>query len=159
MPLQKSDVSKMTSTMTLTMTAKKARTARTPSRRTTTTSRPATMAPLGLAGMEVCVANTFWSRFKGLMLSRPRHVRPQALLLSNCSSVHTCFMRYALDIVYLSRQGQVTKLVKGLKPWRLSLGARGTRHTLELPAGSIDMLGLQLGQQLQHPALTGVIQK
>ena len=126
----------------------------------TPTHPPVTMAPSGLIGIEVRVADTFWRRFTGLMFTRkPLATQPRALLLTSSNCIHTLFMRYALDIVYLSRQGQVTKLVKELKPWRASIGTWGTRHTLEMTPGSIETLGLQIGQQLHHPALAKLIKK
>lgn len=93
---------------------------------------------------QVLVAQGFWQRLRGLMLtpSLPDH---QALLIPRCASVHTLGMRFALDLVYLDRQGTVIKLVPGLKPWRLSWGGPTARHTLEMSAGGIARYGIRLG--------------
>jgi uncharacterized membrane protein (UPF0127 family) len=56
-------------------------------------------------------------------------------------------MRYPLDLVYLNASGQVLKCVNGLRPFRFS-AARGARHTLELPKGSIRLLGIRVGETL-----------
>jgi uncharacterized membrane protein (UPF0127 family) len=57
------------------------------------------------------------------------------LLLPDCSSIHTCFMRGAIDVLFLDRQKRVLAVHPSLRPWRLLLAPRGTRDTLELPPG------------------------
>lgn len=79
---------------------------------------------------------TFWGRFRGLMLTAGLDEN-EGLLLPGCPSVHTCFMRYPLDIVYLDKEGYVVKLVPHLKPWRASMGGHRAAHVLELSAGGI----------------------
>lgn len=104
--------------------------------------------------LQIEVADSFVSRFRGLMLRGPLATEPliQSLLLISCSSIHTAFMRYAIDVVYLDRKGEVTRCVPDLKPWRASAAPSST-HTLELPAGSIDRLGITPGCRLLHPLL------
>ena len=79
----------------------------------------------------------------------------RGLLLEGCPSVHTCFMRYAIDVVYLDRLGAIVKLVPELRPWRFSLGGPNAAHALELAAGSIARLGLRVGDPL-HDELTSM---
>jgi len=87
-----------------------------------------------------------WERLRGL-LARPPLAHAHAPLLDPCASVHTFFMRYPIDVVYLDRDFVATKLVLALKPWRMS-AARGSSMTLELAAGSALKLGLQVEQAL-----------
>jgi outer membrane protein OmpA-like peptidoglycan-associated protein/uncharacterized membrane protein (UPF0127 family) len=105
-------------------------------------------------------AASFFSRFAGLMLRRG--LAPDAaLLLADCPSVHTAFMRFTIDVVYLDRDGVVLKCVPQLRPWRLSASnagrdAAGRRHrraahTLELAAGSIARWDIRPGDRLQQP--------
>ena len=110
--------------------------------------------------LNVQLAKHFWSRFKGLMLSRAL-APDNGLLITDCPSVHTAFMRYAIDVVYLDSNGRVLKCVPSLKPWRGSISqfgrdAQGRKHlraahTLELAAGSIERLEIAAGDQLLHP--------
>jgi uncharacterized membrane protein (UPF0127 family) len=96
-------------------------------------------------------ATGFWSRFKGLMLTAG--LQPdRALLITRCPSVHTCFMRYALDLAYLDERGHVVKLVRGVKPWRMSLGGRSAAHVLELAAGGIERLDIRIGDRIDLQA-------
>lgn len=91
------------------------------------------------------VANGFWQRFKGLMFSRPI-ADDEAFLIRGCSSVHTFFMRYELDLAYLDEAGRIVQLKKNMPPWRMSWGGTGVHHTLEMLAGGIDHLGLCVGE-------------
>ncbi len=58
------------------------------------------------------------------------------------------FMRYPIDVVFIDRGQRVTKLVTGLKPWRVVWWARGARDCLELPAGALNGTETRPGDQL-----------
>jgi uncharacterized membrane protein (UPF0127 family) len=98
----------------------------------------------------IAVARSFWQRFKGLMWSNPLPVA-QGLLIPRCASVHTLFMRYPLDVIYLDKRGAVVKLVHELNPWRLSWGGGAAAQTLEMTAGGIAHCGIHLGDCLVLP--------
>lgn len=102
---------------------------------------PARPSPATPPGLRVRHAATFWQRLGGL-LALPRLTSGEALHLAPCGSVHTCFMRYAIDVVYLDAQGRVLKIVPGLRPWRFS-ACLGARSCLELLAGEAERLGLR----------------
>lgn len=57
-----------------------------------------------------------------------------AMMLAPCAAVHTAFMRFALDVVFVDRMGRVRKIVRGLEPWRLS-ASFGAYAAIELAAG------------------------
>lgn len=96
----------------------------------------------------------FWQRLAGLM-GQAQPAARCALLIARCTSVHTCFMRQAIDIVYLDRQGRITGLRPGVDPWRFSRGGRGSAHVLEMRAGAIACQGLVSGMQLQPWPIEG----
>ncbi len=117
-------------------------------------------------GLNLRVARSFWSRFAGLMLRAPL-LPGTGFLIPRCTSVHTCFMRYALDLVYLDHAGRVTHCAAHIKPWRMhwpsSKSSRGQKktpseHVLELPAGSIKLLNIELMNQLKCPVVFGAVQ-
>lgn len=87
-----------------------------------------------------------WERARGL-LGRPSPGADEGLLIDPCASVHTFFMRAAIDLVYLGDQGEIKKIVAAVPPWRMSFGP-GARATLELAAGSASRCGLRIGQHL-----------
>lgn len=84
----------------------------------------------------ILMADTPISRVIGLMF-RKRPVDSDGLLLDPCNSIHTCFMRYPLDVVFMSKSNQVIKIIRNLKPWRMTLIYFKARKTLELPAGNL----------------------
>ena len=92
------------------------------------------------------VAATPWRRMKGL-LGRERLDEGQGMLIELCSSVHTFFMRFPIDVVYLDREGSVLKVVHSMAPWRMSF-CLGARKTAELPAGTAAATGLRPGARL-----------
>jgi uncharacterized membrane protein (UPF0127 family) len=74
--------------------------------------------------------------------------RGEGLLIRRTSSVHTFFMRFVIDVVFLDRSGGVVKLVSHLRPWRVAL-ARGGRDALELRAGEAERRGIYTGDRLE----------
>lgn len=110
-----------------------------------TTVRPVRVATSD--GIEVCgdcrVADSFAARLRGL-LGRRGLEAGEGLLIPRTSSVHTHFMRFAIDVVFLDADGRVGKIARGLRPWRFA-GARGAQDVLELPAGRCDGVGLREG--------------
>jgi uncharacterized membrane protein (UPF0127 family)/Flp pilus assembly protein protease CpaA len=102
-------------------------------------------------GSPVCpqceVADNPWRRFLGLM-GRKGLGDGQGLLLSPAPSIHTFFMRFPIDAVFLNAEMQVVGIRQSLRPWRLA-GARGARSVLELPAGQAERVGLEVGDALR----------
>ena len=87
--------------------------------------------------LEICVAKTFFSRFLGLMFM-PRDSFCGALLIQKCSSVHTFFMRFCIDVVFLDKSNKVLRVVKNLKPWRVVTPISCASSVLELKSGFAD---------------------
>jgi hypothetical protein len=84
---------------------------------------------------DVRVADGVWSRFWGLM---GRRSLPEGggLLLRPSSSIHTAFMRFPIDVVFLDRELRVVKVVPEMKPFRVAVAFGGARSALELNAGA-----------------------
>ncbi len=81
----------------------------------------------------VSIADSFLSRFRGLMFRKS--MKPtEALLLKNCSSIHCMFMRFTIDVIYLSDDFSVVA-VETVRPWRVGGIHRHVRHVLEVPEG------------------------
>ncbi len=93
---------------------------------------------------EIRVARSLWARFWGLM-GRRSLPEGHGILLTPCTSVHTFFMRFPIDVVFLDRNGRVVKIIPAMKPWRTALGGRGARSALELEAGAAEAKDLELG--------------
>ncbi len=99
-----------------------------------------------LIAQHVECADTFLSRLQGLMFRR--RLPPQtALLLDPCPQIHTCFMRFAIDVIFLDKENHVIAVLENLKPWRMSKFYARARRTLELPGGSLQRR-VRIGDQL-----------
>lgn len=92
------------------------------------------------------LAVTAWTRSKGL-LGRSGLDPDEGLWIQPTGSIHMWFMRFAIDVVYADREGRVLKLVRGIRPWRMS-ACRGAKVALELPVGAIDRVGVEVGDHL-----------
>src|SRR5437762_8707558 len=82
------------------------------------------------------VADTMASRARGL-LGRRSLAADEALLIEPCNFVHTWFMGFPIDVVYLSQDNSVLKVTKHLRPYRMSWGGRRAKRVLELAAGAV----------------------
>lgn len=86
-------------------------------------------------------------RMQGL-LAHPPLQQGQGLWIEPCNSVHTCFMRYPIDVVFLDRQGRVVQIDAHVRPWGMRTRWRA-RAALELVAGYADRLGIAVGARLE----------
>lgn len=93
------------------------------------------------------VADTFVRRLAGLM-GRSALADGEGLLLEGCKSIHTCFMRFPIDVAYLDRDMWVVAVRPHVKPWRFVGPVSPGEHTLELPAGTLERLGVSEGHHL-----------
>jgi uncharacterized membrane protein (UPF0127 family) len=81
--------------------------------------------------MKIVKADNFFLRFAGFMFKKKPYY---ALLFENCKSVHTFFMRFDLDIVFLDKNGQALKSKKNVRPWRIVFPVKNAVSILEIPS-------------------------
>ena|SRR5437016_3156364 len=93
------------------------------------------------------VADRPWSRMRGL-LGRASLPAGEGLLLRPAGSVHTFFMRFPIDVVFLDRELEVVGVAAELRAWRMA-GRRGAKAALELAAGEAARRGIRVGERLR----------
>ena len=99
------------------------------------------------------VADSGPKRNKGL-LGRKGLAPGGGLWIVPCESVHTLFMQFPIDLVYLDRKNRIRKVRGSVPPWRLS-ACLSAHSVLELPAGAIRNTQTQVGDTLEFaPAAT-----
>ena len=86
------------------------------------------------------IANNVWTRGKGL-LGRRELPEGSGLVIEPCSSIHTLFMAFPIDVAFVAKDGRVVAVAHTLKPWRLGPFARKVRYVVELPAGTLERSG------------------
>jgi uncharacterized protein len=92
------------------------------------------------------VADHLVSRMRGL-LGRSNLPQGEGILLRPAGSIHTFFMRFPIDAVFVDKQLTVVGVAPALRPWRLAV-RRGARVVFELPAGTVERRGIEPGTQL-----------
>lgn len=98
-------------------------------------------------GKNVKFANNMFSRMKGLMFSSEMDGF-DALLITPCNSIHTFFMNYPIDIIFLNKEYKVIKIIKNIKPWRLTGIYFKATQVLEFMGGTLNE-SLQEGETLE----------
>ncbi len=80
-------------------------------------------------------AQDMLKRLVGLMF-RPSLGSGHGMLISRCAAVHTCFMRFEMDAVFLDKNRKVLRVIPQMRPWRFSPWVWGADSVLELPGGA-----------------------
>jgi uncharacterized membrane protein (UPF0127 family) len=93
------------------------------------------------------VATSFFSRFMGLM-GKKQMEKEEALIFPHCNSIHTCFMRIDIDVIFVSPQGKVIKIFHRLKPWRFLMPVKGAKHVIEIESGACEKKNIKDGDFL-----------
>ncbi len=92
------------------------------------------------------VAKSLWKQTVGL-LGR-RQLPPDAgMWLEPCNSIHTIGMQFAIDVLFLDASGRLVRAAPDVKPWRICWPVLGARVVVEMPAGSIALRNIQLGNR------------
>lgn len=90
-------------------------------------------------GVDAEVAETFAERARGL-IGRLGLPSGTGMLITKCNCIHTCFMRFPIDAVFLDGGGQVVKTVRNVRPWRLLVwGGWRAKSVLETDARANDL--------------------
>ena len=92
------------------------------------------------------IADSSAKRRTGL-LKHQRLAPGEGLWIVPCESVHTFFMKFPIDLVYLDKRRNVRKVRRAVPPWRLSL-CLSAHSVLELPAGRVTETGTAVGDEL-----------
>ncbi len=67
--------------------------------------------------------------------------------------IHTFFMRFAIDLVFLDRGGRIVRIVPNVKPWRITAPVLGARSVLELEAGAAHRTSTRPGDEVRFEEL------
>jgi uncharacterized protein len=94
------------------------------------------------------VADTFLLSLMGLM-ARPALEEGHGLWIVPCQSVHTLWMRFPIDVVFLDQHREVVHLVENLRPFRLSKHLPRARSVIELPVSTIRTTGTCIGDEIR----------
>lgn len=86
---------------------------------------------------DVLIADNFISRLMGYMFQSTPH--KAGILFEPAISIHTCFMNFPLDVIFMDGSYKIIKIYRHLKPWRHTWFYFLSKKTLELPAGQFPL--------------------
>ena len=94
------------------------------------------------------VADTFWLRLRGLLGAKSLQAG-EGLVLVGEKSIHTLFMGFPIDVIYVDKQGQVIRTEVNMVPYRLGPFVARSAYVLEMPVGVIANTATGIGDQLK----------
>lgn len=100
-----------------------------------------------LLSTKLMIANTFIKRSIGL-LSKQKLIDDEMLWINPCNSIHTFFMRFSIDCVFLDKNMTVCSIRTQVSPWRMILPILKAHSVVEMNAGYAQKLNIQIGDEL-----------
>lgn len=95
-----------------------------------------------------CVAGAFDSKSRRTgLLHETDFPEGRALIIAPSNGIHTFFMRFPIDVAFISRSGRVVKACRCVRPWRIALALRAYA-VIELPAGTLESCDTRAGDSL-----------
>jgi uncharacterized protein len=107
---------------------------------------------------EVTTADTHWSRLQGLIGTKAQEFRSgKALWIIPSHGVHTMFMSFPIDVMYLDANNKVVHLEENVRPWRITPVDMETATVLELPAHTIWNTRTAVGDEVEIDIVKSVV--
>jgi uncharacterized membrane protein (UPF0127 family) len=94
------------------------------------------------------IADTFWTRGVGL-LNRKSLAEGEGLIIIPNNSVHCFFMRFTIDVVFVSKEQRIVYIYSKMKPWRVSKIVGKAHYVIELPSGTVERAGAKVGDEVE----------
>lgn len=93
---------------------------------------------------DVKVAQNFFTRSFGLLL-RKSLSENEGLIIKPCCSIHTFFMKFSIDVLFVNSKNQIIALYENVKPYRILPIHLSSRYVIEFPSGSISSKNIENG--------------
>lgn len=97
--------------------------------------------------LNVSKTSTMFERMRGLLF-RKKLTSDQGLWIQPCNSIHTFFMTFPIDVIFMDKSGTVIKVSENIPAWRMSGNVKAVA-VMELLAGTVKSLGIKAGRQYQ----------
>ena len=93
---------------------------------------------------EIFIADSFIKRFLGFMFrKKPHH---EAILIKPCNSIHTFFMRFSIDVLFINDNMEVVKKIEALKPGKIIMPQKKSTMVIEGKAGMFE--NIKVGKKI-----------
>ncbi len=100
-----------------------------------------------LIAENIKLADSFFSRLIGLMFKEPLS-EFDSLLIKKCNSIHTFFMKYPIDVIFMNKNFKVIRIYRNIKPWRMTRIVFGATQVIEFEAGKL-LSEIAVGEELE----------
>jgi uncharacterized membrane protein (UPF0127 family) len=100
-----------------------------------------------LLTQELQIADNTWKRLKGLLGTKELN-KDQMIWIHMCNSIHTFFMQYPIDCLFLDEHLVIRSIKKDIHPWRATFPVIRAISVIEMRSGRASELGLKEGDQL-----------
>ena len=97
---------------------------------------------------EILLADNFLTRLRGLLGFKCFN-KNQAMVLRPCNSVHTFFMHFSIDVLFVDKDNKVVKIVRNMKPFKATMICLKSKFVIEFPVGVVDSTKSSIGDILQ----------
>ncbi|HNW26677.1 MAG TPA: DUF192 domain-containing protein [Candidatus Gastranaerophilaceae bacterium] len=94
------------------------------------------------------VAKSFFSRTVGLILKKTLK-EGEGLVIKPCFSIHTFFMKFAIDVLFVNKKNEIVALYENVKPWRILPVHFNSYYVVELPSGTISSTNISKGDSIK----------
>lgn len=95
----------------------------------------------------VLIAGTIWTRLRGL-LGKKEFKPGSTLIIKPCNSVHTFFMQFPIDVLFVDHQDKIIKIIPQMPPWRITSIYFNAAYAIEFPANTIQRTSVKVGDQI-----------
>ena len=93
------------------------------------------------------LADTFFSRFRGLMF-RKEIAGDYALLIVPCNQIHMLNMRFAIDVIYLDKNGRVVQIDMNVQPNKICKTVKNAHSVIEMKSFASENFGINVGDMI-----------
>lgn len=97
---------------------------------------------------EVIISNNFFTRLKGL-LGKSKLPDGQGMIITPCKSIHTFFMKFPIDVVFIDKNYRVVEIIKDMAPGHTSSYVKNAWAVIEMPVDKSNESKIGVGDQLQ----------
>ena len=94
---------------------------------------------------DVFIADTFYTRFLGYMFRKAPH--HPAILIKPCNSIHTFFMNFDIDVLFINKDMEVIKRIDGLRQRKIIMPVKGATAVIEALAGTFK--NIEIGERFE----------
>ncbi len=99
---------------------------------------------------EIAVANTHWTRLKGLIGTSASGFPPgRGVWIVPCQGIHTFAMRFPIDVIYLDEEHRVVHIEENVRPWRITPVRIDADTVIEVPSHTVWATGTEIGDQIE----------